>query len=259
MGAGTGREAEDSRDIGAGREAEDSRDIGVVTDPASEIAALRIENARLERELAECRRLVNEVMKAEDQVRRRIAQLLHDDSLQALLAAHQELIEAAPGRAQVMRAHEVVEGAIERLREAMMALHPVTLEHGGFELALGAVARQAARQGGFEAHIDLDSELLGIHDELFLAVARELLANAARHSEAKNVTVTLRRDGEHIELEVADDGKGMEPERRSEALAEGHIGLASIAQRVQSEGGEFSLASSPGQGTSAVARMPLEQ
>ncbi len=237
MGAGSGREAEHSG--------------------GSDSAALRIENARLERELAECRRLVNEVMKAEDQGRRRIAQLLHDDSLQALLAANQELIEAAPGRAQVMRAHEVVEGAIARLREAMMALHPVTLEHGGFELALGAVARQAARHGDFEIEIDLDPDLVAAHDELFLAVARELLTNASRHAEADTVRVTLRRAGDSVELEVADDGRGIEPGRRQRALAEGHIGLASVSQRVYSEGGEFELESS-GSGTRARARMPLD-
>ena len=223
---------------------------------SEELAALKAENARLERELAECRRLVNEVMKAEDQGRRRIAQLLHDDALQALLAAHQELIEAAPGRAQVMRAHEVVEAAIARLREAMMALHPVTLEQGGFELALGAVARQAARHGDFEIEIDLDPELVAAQDELFLAVARELLTNAARHAAASRVRVTLARAGDAVELAVADDGKGMEPGRRERALAEGHIGLASVAQRVQSEGGEFELESSP-TGTTARARMPL--
>lgn len=236
MGAGSGRAAEHSGDLDA----------------------LKAENARLERELAEARRLVNAVMKAEDQGRRRIAQLLHDDSLQALLAAHQELIEAAPGRAQVMRAHEVVESAIARLREAMMALHPVTLEHGGFELALGAVARQAARQGDFEIELEIDPDLVAAHDELLLAVARELLTNAARHADATRVRVTLRRSRDAVELEVADDGRGMDPDRREHALAEGHIGLASVAQRVHSDGGSFELESSAA-GTTARARMPLAQ
>ena len=115
---------------------------------------LRAENDRLRTQLAELRaeltvnrQLVAQVMGAEDQGRRRIAQLIHDDSLQTLLAANQELIDAAPGRAQVERAHEVVEAAIKRLREAVEALHPVTLEQGGLEQALGAVARQAGRQG----------------------------------------------------------------------------------------------------------------
>ena len=232
-------------------------DLHVHPGGMDEIAQLRAENEQLERELDECRRLVNQVMKAEDQGRRRIAQLLHDDALQALLAAHQELIEAAPGRAQVMRAHEVVEGAIARLREAMMALHPVTLEQGGFELALGAVARQAARAGEFEVDINLDPELVTTNDELFLAVARELLTNAARHSQATQVRVTLSRVGDAVELEVADNGRGMEPDRREHALAEGHIGLASVAQRVQTAGGVFELESSPA-GTTARARMPLD-
>ena len=77
-------------------------------DPQREIERLRGEVARLSAELNTCRQLVANVMEAEDQGRRRIAQLIHDDSLQTLLAANQELIEAAPGREQVQRAHEVV-------------------------------------------------------------------------------------------------------------------------------------------------------
>jgi two-component system NarL family sensor kinase len=202
-----------------------------------------------------CRTLVAQVIDAEDQGRRRIAQLIHDDSLQTLLAANQDLIEAAPGRAQVQRAHEIVGETIDRLREAMLALHPVTLEQGGFELALGAVARQAARQGGFEVSIELEPEALGTEDELLLSVARELLTNAARHAEAGRVSVALRRAGDVIELEVIDDGTGIAPGRRDAALAEGHIGLASVNERVRAASGEFELASSAA-GTRALARVP---
>jgi two-component system NarL family sensor kinase len=219
-------------------------------------ADLRAENERLERELAECRMLLSQVLKAEDDGRRRIAQLIHDDSLQTLLAANQELIEAAPGRAQVMRAHEVVEGAIARLREAMLALHPVTLEHGGFELALGAVARQAARQGGFEVDLDVDATALGPHDEILLAIARELLTNAARHAGASHVALKLRRAEGSVALTVADDGKGIAEGRRKRALADGHIGLASVTQRLRTAGGAFELESSSA-GTTATARLPI--
>src|SRR6185503_11136684 len=128
--------------------------------------ALRAEVASLREELDTSRQLVAQVLDAEDAARRRIAQLIHDDALQNLLAANQELMEAAPGRIQVQRAHEVVEGTIGRLREAMMALHPVTLEQGGFETALGAVARQAARQGGFDIEIELDPDALDLADAL---------------------------------------------------------------------------------------------
>jgi two-component system NarL family sensor kinase len=225
---------------------------------------LRVENQRLRSELDELRaeltvnrQLVAQVMEAEDQGRRRIAQLIHDDSLQTLLAANQELIEAAPGRAQVQRAHEVVEAAIKRLREAVEALHPVTLEQGGLEQALGAVARQAGRQGGFTTEIEIDRAALDLHDEVLLAVARELLTNTARHAGASVVTVKLQRSSYALELEIADDGHGFQPGRLEAALAQGHIGLASVGQRVRSACGTFEVESSS-KGTIARTRLPLE-
>jgi two-component system NarL family sensor kinase len=218
--------------------------------------ALRAEVAALREELETCRQLVAQVLDAEDSARRRIAQLIHDDALQSLLAANQELMEAAPGRVQVQRAHEVVEGTIVRLREAMMALHPVTLEQGGFETALGAVARQAARQGGFEIDIELDPDALDIADPLLLSIARELLTNVARHAKAEEVSVVLRRTGDVIELDIADDGRGIPEGRREEALSEGHIGLASVHERLRSVNGDFIVESSPS-GTRTQARLPL--
>jgi two-component system, NarL family, sensor kinase len=229
---------------------------GTGVGPSTDAGADAEELARLRAELASCRQLVAQVMEAEDAARRRIAQLIHDDALQSLLAANQELHEAAPGRAQVTRAHEVVSASIERLREALVALHPVTLEEGGFELALGAVTRQAERQGGFEVDVDIDRAAIGDQDELLLAVARELITNAVRHSGASRVSVRLTRVDGGVELEVADDGRGIQPGRREQALADGHIGLASVSQRLGAAGGALEITNAPEGGTVALARLP---
>jgi len=219
-------------------------------DLRAEIDDLRRQLAAAEAELEDRKQFVAQVMEAEDRARRRIAQLIHDDSLQSLLAANQDLMEAAPGREQVMRAHEVVSSTIAQLREAMIALHPVTLEHGGLEQALGAVARQAERQGGgLVVTVEIDKGIFGRNDELVLALARELLSNVARHSGARAANVRLAAVDGSIELEVSDDGKGIATARRREALAEGHIGLASVEQRVEANGGELRLDSEPGEGT----------
>ncbi|HSI80567.1 MAG TPA: ATP-binding protein [Solirubrobacterales bacterium] len=218
--------------------------------------ALAAEVERLRSELASCRQLLGQVMAAGDRDRREIAQQLHDQSLQSLLSAHQELLEAAPGRAQVTRAHEVVAGAIDRLREAVVALHPVTLERRGLAQAVSAVARESERQGGFESELDIDEDAAGEHAALILACARELLTNAARHSGAGRVWVTVRGDGADVVLEVADDGSGIDPDRPEEAVSEGHIGLASVVQRLGSEGGRLELTERPGGGTRAIARLP---
>ena len=202
-------------------------------------------------------RLVAQVLQAEERTRRRVAQSLHDDALQSLLAAHQELLEAAPGSIGVQRAHDVVSSAIARLREAVIALHPVTLEQGGLEAALAAVAGQAERQGEFRCSVRVEAEAVGLQDELILSIARELLTNAVKHAGASRVSVAVIRDADGLLLEVADDGRGMAAGRRDDALREGHVGLASITQRLEAIGGRFVIDSTPGKGTVARAWMPV--
>ena len=227
-------------------------------DLRAEVADLRSRLAEAEAELEDRKQFVAQVMDAEDRARRRIAQLIHDDALQSLLAANQDLMEAAPGREQVMRAHDVVSSTIAQLREAMIALHPVTLKHGGLESALGAVARQAERQGALEVTVQIDEGVLGRNDELVLALARELLANVAKHSGATSASVRIAPLADSIELQVMDDGTGMTADRRREALVVGHIGLASVAQRVEANGGELEIESAPGSGTRVRASCSIK-
>ena len=223
----------------------------------AELADVKARLAAAEAELENRKQFVAQVMEAEDRARRRIAQLIHDDALQSLLAANQDLMEAAPGRILVTRAHDVVSATIEHLREAMLALHPVTLERGGLEQALGAVARQAERQGGFDVEVSIEADALERNDELVLAIARELLLNAARHSGARRVELRVAAgstSGEVV-VEVNDDGRGFGDDRPREALSQWHIGLASVAQRAEAGGGEFELVSQPGVGTRARATL----
>lgn len=225
-------------------------------DLRAEIEDLRRRLAEAEAELEDRKQFVAQVMEAEDRARLRIAELIHDDALQSLLAANQDLIEAAPGREQVTRAHEVVSGTIAQLREAMVALHPVTLQQGGLEQALSAIARQTERQStGLAVNVALDPAAVGRNDELVLAISRELLSNVARHSHARKASVGVTAQDGAVEVSVADDGAGMDPERRRAALTEGHIGLASVTQRVEANGGELQIQATPGSGTQVSARL----
>ena len=65
--------------------------------------------------------------------------------------------------------------------------------------------------------------------------------------------------GGAVELIVTDDGQGMDEDRRRAALAEGHIGLASVTQRVEANGGELTLETEPGSGTRVWARLLADQ
>ena len=93
---------------------------------------------------------------------------------------------------------------------------------------------------------------------MVLSVVRELLTNITRHAGARRVGVSLRRCAGELQLEVWDDGCGIELSRPEQALSDGHIGLASVAQRVEALAGEFELDSAPGFGTTVRACIPLQ-
>ena len=105
----------------------------------------------------------------------------------------------------------------------------------------------------------MDAAASGVHDELLVVLARELLANVAKHSGAEHVVMTVAADSERIELEVRDDGAGFDPARRAAALQDGHIGLASSERRVQAVGGELVVASARGHGTAVRAMLPRSE
>ena len=205
------------------------------------------------------RRIMADVLDAEDRTRARISQLLHDEVLQSLLSARQDLAKA--GRAgtdddSVTRAKEGIVAAIAELRHAVAALHPVTLERLGLPSAIEATAALHAAGAGFEVSVEVTADTAGTLDQLIVSLTQELLTNVAQHAAAEHVTVILRRTQDDFVFEVADDGRGMDPGRPGQALGEGHIGLASVRRRVESLGGRFQLLTAPGDGTRVRVVLP---
>lgn len=205
-------------------------------------------------------RLVAAALDAEDRTRREISETLHDGPLQDLLALNQFVARLEPAddreALHLSRARAELARAIGGLRDVMLELHPVVLDVGGLESALGAVAAQQGRLGGFRADVRIEPASCGIRDELVLSLARELLVNAAKHAQASRVEVSVRRSDGAVVLVVADDGRGMPEGRPQVALREGHIGLASSRQRVEAVGGRLLLSAGAGSGTRVTAVLP---
>jgi PAS domain S-box-containing protein len=217
-------------------------------------------SAEIARLAAERQRIVAEAMDAEDRTRERISQQLHDELLQSLFAIRQDLAQAAtrPERGDlVIGARDSIRQAIRNLRAAVFDLHPVVLDQGGLRSAIGAVAAHHAELGDFEVSVEIAPGAEGEHDRLLLSLVRELLSNVACHAAAQHANVTLRRRDEELLLEVSDDGRGMDPAEARQAVAHGHIGLASAAQRVEVLGGRFELMSRPGSGTTVRGAIPI--
>ena len=209
--------------------------------------------------LAEQRgQLATHALTAEQRERRRLAELLHDESVQTLSVARQELVDYhRTGRdASFDRARSAIEETMAQLRGEIFELHPYVLDHAGLSAALSALADRSARRMDAEITVAVDPAASGRHDELIVVLTRELLSNAAKHSGASHVAVTVATDAERIELEVRDDGRGFDPADRADALLDGHIGLASSEQRVRAAGGELVVRSAPGAGTVVQATLP---
>ena len=216
---------------------------------ASEVSALAASRGRL----------VAQMLDSEDRERRQLAEALHDEAIQNLLAARQEL---APDRVQEADLGMVrlgLERTVAQLRGAVFDLHPYLLEHAGLGPALDAVAEDCARWGGFAPEVRVDPRLETGHEQLLFSVGRELIRNVARHAQADHLRAAVTRDGGTVALVVSDDGRGFEHHQPHAGPLKGHIGLASIAERVEAVGGSFSLAGGPGSGTRVEVRLPVEE
>jgi two-component system NarL family sensor kinase len=210
-------------------------------------------------ELAEVRRrLITDALTAEERERRALAEGLHDSAIQNLLAARQDIDEAADSAVHpsLRRADLALQQTVAELRDAVFELHPYVLEQAGLVPALRTVAERAARRGGFALDLDLSYGRRHPHESLLLSGARELLSNVVRHADARKVSMRLAGSDGEVVLDIRDDGVGFEPSILPRRLAEGHIGIQSQLERVESVGGRLEIRSAPGSGTAVRLRLP---
>ena len=208
-------------------------------------------------QLAAARRfLLVESLRAEERMRRQIADALHDDVLQELYAARLDLDRVPSDEEAAHRARAAVEAAARRLRDAVGDLHPAAASTHDLEARLRSVLEQGGDRAGFGYRLTSDRHAPSDVDDLILALVREFVHNAVKHADATFVVVDVHDDAGHVVLEVADDGRGMAPDRPAEALRAGHIGLASSRERVEAIGGRLLLETEPGRGTRIHVVLP---
>jgi len=195
--------------------------------------------------------------------RERIARDLHDSIIQDLFAVGLSI------QAQVNRIDPVQDELRRRLDEAVEKLDETigALRRFIFDLRPPVWARLSLRQeladlvgqlsGPYQARVALDvscpSDLVAPHlgDEL-LAVVKEALSNALRHSGARDIDVRVDGSPARVMVSVTDDGAGFDPTRARRGM-----GLANMAGRVEAAGGSFTLDTAPGKGTVVRASFPV--
>jgi two-component system sensor histidine kinase UhpB len=125
-------------------------------------------------------------------------------------------------------------------------LRPTALDDLGLAAAIAGQVEQLERSG-LTAELATEGDFSDLDDDVQLVVyrvAQESLTNAARHSEAQRIAVTLSRTGDAVELVVADDGRGFAFEQSERGL-----GIGGMRERALLIGAELTIESRPGEGT----------
>ena len=217
-------------------------------------AAIAIDNARL---YGQVQRLA--VVDEQD----RISRELHDSIIQSIYAVTLSLddvpglVSEAPAEAgqRVDEAIVALHGVIRDIRNFIFGLRPLLLDSGSLLEGLRTLADEMRRNTTTEIEI-VGDEPMGISLEIvaeLLAISREALANVARHSGAAHAWIRLAAPEMHVNLEIADDGRGMD---QTAQLVGGHHGLANMRTRAEAMGGTFDLESGPAAGTRIIVSIP---
>ncbi|KDF00066.1 ATPase [Mycolicibacterium aromaticivorans JS19b1 = JCM 16368] len=204
------------------------------------------------------RRLVSESMQADERNNRQLSEQLHDGPLQNLLAARLDLedLREQPSAIGFERVDTALHDAINMLRSAVSTLHPQVLAQVGLGAALRELVGQYERR--WNVTIDCAVEEVGkpAAQALLYRAARELLANAHKHSRATRLRVELDHEAGSLVLRVVDNGVGFDPAVLNQKVAEGHIGLSSLVVGVEAMGGSVHLIDTVGGGTTVIVTVP---
>jgi len=220
----------------------------------------------LARDRTELRSLASQVIRAQEEERKRISRELHDDTAQVLFAQLLRVTALKSSSSDEVRQTAAMletstAEALESVRRLALELRPPALDDLGLLAALGELAQRF----GDQLDIPVDYQARGVrgrmHAEIELVlyrVAQEALTNAGKHSGASHVCIDLDRGPGDVTLSVRDDGGGFDSTATD--ANQGHglgLGLFGMAERVDLVGGALTIWSESTVGTEIFAFIPL--
>jgi signal transduction histidine kinase len=217
--------------------------------------------ARLDSPLPEATELSRQLLKAQEEERRRISRELHDETGQALMVLRFQLellaseTKTKEVAAKIHEALDVLDRTIEGLRRTIARLSPRVLEEFGLITAIRRQVQVLAKHTGMKARLELPENWPSADHDIEVALYRsvqESLHNVAKHSQAVNFTVRLEVASDKVTLQIEDDGAGFS---RRAAHIRG-FGLTGMRERTAALGGSMKIRSERGKGTSIQIQLP---
>lgn len=238
------------------------------------IAALLTQRVRRRRSEAALRRsyqqnkdLAGRLITAQEAERTRIARDLHDDISQQLAGvsiAFSGLRQRLGGypisgelQQELADLQQQTLALARNVRHLSHDLHPTVLQHLGLVKGLTAYCSQLDRAHGVTIRCTAEGDFATMSPDAALCVyriAQEALRNVIAHAGASRADVQLRRDGDHVEITILDDGRGFDAAGGVERST--GLGLVSITERAKIAGGSLDIVTGAARGTRVQARIP---
>ncbi len=203
-----------------------------------------------------------QLLRAQEDERRRIARELHDEIGQALTAVKINLQISVGGadNPRIGESLEIVDRTLRQVRGMALDLRPTMLDDFGLIAALNWYIGRLIQRTGLQGRIVADPEDIRAHPEIETAcfrIVQETLTNVVKHARATDFSVELIQHSVGLQLVVRDDGIGFDLEAALEATSSGaSLGLAGMRERVELIGGRIAFVSEPGEGTEIQVEFP---
>ena len=210
-----------------------------------------------------------QVLRAQEEERKRISRELHDDTSQSLLLLIHELdaLTSNTGtrlpkqvREEANKLYNLAVEILDGIRRYAQELRPAILDDLGLVAALEWVAESLDRERGIIASVDVSGSAYDLSPEARLVlfrIAQEALTNVKKHSEASRAFVRLDCGAEKILMTISDNGKGFDlPQRLGDLPRMDRLGLTGMRERARLLGGTIQIETRLGEGTTITVELP---
>jgi signal transduction histidine kinase len=216
------------------------------------------------------RLLSRQLLSAQEEERKKISRELHDVIAQTLTSIHVRLAALKKEAAldtrglerNIARTQQLVERSVNIVHRFARELRPTVLDDLGLVPALHTLMKRFREQTGIRVSLSAPAAANQVNSDkrtVLFRVAQEALTNVARHAQASQAEVRIRKLDGAICMRISDDGKGFQTDLVLHAKKSKRLGLLGMRERLEMVGGNITIESEPGNGTTIQAQVPLAE
>jgi two-component system sensor histidine kinase DegS len=239
--------------------------VALIRKANQEHQALFLESKVMREKLSQ---LTRQIITAQEELQKEISRELHDEVVQALIAINVELTALGSGatagapamKRKLAGVQRLVEKSVIEVHRFARGLRPAALDDLGLIPALHAYNKSLAERKKIKIHLTASAEVEALGDKertVLFRVAQEALTNVVRHARATQVKMSITKIPGAIRMDICDNGRSFLVEKTVLAINPKRLGLVGMKERIEMVGGNLTIESPRGKGTTVRAEIPV--